>query len=216
MVEGIDEVTAELQLEPLRELEVLMQAEVQVGETRPSQPGELRSTITKARRRIGEVAVISEPLEASRGSADRCFSGDARKGIAIRTRTATECSGSISGSVYRKRPATADGDDWTNRPTSNHGIHDLVGILRQGLTVAKGKLINRISCEDVSGVVIARRPFGLWIVNVLPVCRCTECIDPGSIITGAIGHALGVGVGHLVLQAVGHLLLQDGLQRVVP
>ena len=65
------------------------------------------------------------------------------------------------------------------------------------------------------GIVIARRPLGLAIVDVLPVCRCAESIIPGSVVTGAIGHALGVGVGDLILQTATHGLLEHGLLRVI-
>src|ERR1700680_2084798 len=67
----------------------------------------------------------------------------------------------------------------------------------------------------MGGIVIARRPLRFPIVNVLPICRCTEGVIPSTIVTSTIGIALGVSVGHLILQAVTHLLLEDGLQRVV-
>ena len=220
VVKRIDEVTPELQPEPLRELEVLMQTQVYVGVTRPTQLSELWRAIAEGPDGwVGEVAIIGEPLEAAcsweEGPVDRRLSGDARDGIAIRTRTSTERTGHISGSVNRQRPPGADGDDRANLPASNNGIHDLVGVLRQQFAAANGHVVNGVGRKDVGGIVIARRPFRLGIVNVLPICRCAEGIVPSSIITGAIGHALGVGVRDLILQTMSHLLLEYGLQRVV-
>src|SRR5258708_24421318 len=47
VVECIDEVSSELQPEPLRECEVLMQTQVYVGVTRPSQTAELWGAVSK-------------------------------------------------------------------------------------------------------------------------------------------------------------------------
>ena len=83
VVERIDEVSSELQLEAFRKQEVLMQTQVHVGETRPTQPSELRGAIAEGSDGwIGEVAIIGEPLEAAgsreEGLVDRRFSADAR------------------------------------------------------------------------------------------------------------------------------------------
>src|SRR5256885_376787 len=53
--------------------------------------------------------------------------------------------------------------------------------------------------KDVGSIVIARRPFGLLVVDVLPVRIGADGIIPGSIVTGVVGHAFGVGVGDLIL-----------------
>ena len=55
-------------------------------------------------------------------------------------------------------------------------------------------------------VVIARRPFGLVVVDVLPVWRAVAeaSHQTRSVVTSVVGHALGVGVGHLILQSVTH------------
>src|SRR5215475_988648 len=64
MVKRVDEVGAELQLEPLRHLKVLVQAEVQVGVTRCAQAAELRCAVSElAVRRLGKVSVVGEPLD---------------------------------------------------------------------------------------------------------------------------------------------------------
>lgn len=129
MVKRIDEVRPELQLEPLRKREVLMQTQVHVGVPRPTQLSELWRAISKGPSdRVSEVVSVGEPLEATDSSGDWRFSGDARDGVAIRTRTSTERPGLISGVVNRHRPTTTDDEDWTDRPASNNGIHDLVGV----------------------------------------------------------------------------------------
>src|ERR1700738_1492081 len=62
VVKRIDEVSSELQPEPLSELEVLMQTQVYVGVMRPSQPAELwRARAKCSERRVGEVIVIGKP-----------------------------------------------------------------------------------------------------------------------------------------------------------
>src|SRR5258708_16606915 len=62
VVKRIDEISSELQPEPLRELEVLMQTQVYVGIMRPSQPAELcRALAKRSDRLVGEVAGLTEP-----------------------------------------------------------------------------------------------------------------------------------------------------------
>src|SRR5437867_3936845 len=158
-----------------------MQTHVYVGITRPTQASELRSAIAeRANCRRGEVSIVGEPLNAT-CSLDRHVWGNLRDGIAVGPRTAREGAGLIRRSVNRHRPAGADGEDWANRPTSDHRIHDLVGVPCQGLAAAKGKLINGISGKDVGGIVVAWRPFRPGIVDILPVCRRAESIFPSSI-----------------------------------
>ena len=66
MVEGIDEVSSKLQSEPLGHLEVLLDAQVYVGEVRRSQSRELRGAIAECPDGwIGEVIIIVEPLDAT-------------------------------------------------------------------------------------------------------------------------------------------------------
>src|ERR1700730_4093103 len=112
VVKRIHEVSSELQLKPFGKREVLMQTQVYVCVTRPTQVCELWRAIAEGPDGwVGEVVRVGEPLETTcvwKGSlVDRRFSGDARDGIAIRTRTSTERPGLISGSVNRHRPTTS-------------------------------------------------------------------------------------------------------------
>src|SRR5256885_8840172 len=78
VVEGIDEVSSELQFEPLRNLDVLVQTQIYIGVTRRAQVCELiRASAEGPSSRRGEVAIVGEPLEATYSQrADRGFSGN--------------------------------------------------------------------------------------------------------------------------------------------
>src|SRR5271170_7231141 len=93
VVKRVDKLGSELQFEPFRELEVLMQTHVHIGVVWPTDPGELRSAVTEgSNRRVGEVAVVGEPLVATDswegGLVDGSCSSNRREAIAISTRTA--------------------------------------------------------------------------------------------------------------------------------
>src|SRR5258708_18245199 len=66
VVKRIDEISSELQLEPLREQEVLMHTQVYVGVMWPSQTSKLWGAVSKRSNcRIGEIIIVSKPLEAT-------------------------------------------------------------------------------------------------------------------------------------------------------
>src|SRR5579863_7508209 len=220
VVERVQEVGSKLQPEAFRHLEVFMETQIHVSVMWAAKSRELRGAIAESPNgRVGEVAIIAEPLEAAR-SGERClvdgsFPGDCWEAIAIGARTARIRARFIRGSVNRHGEAGAEGNDRANRPASDGAVHHLVRAVAKLLAAAKGKFINGVGGNDVGSVVIARRPLRLGIVDVLPVCRGAQGVVPCAIVAGAIGHALGVSVGHLILQAVTRLLLQDSLQRVV-
>src|SRR5215475_7117099 len=148
MVERIDEVSSKLQLKPLCNLEVLVHTQVYVGVMRGAQVSELIwATAEGPRVWRCEVAIVGEPLEATdsrRG--DRGFSSNGRNGIAIGARTARIGPGLISypaGCDGQGEPC-AEADDRANRPAADNGAEDFVHVMAEGLSTAKGKLINRI------------------------------------------------------------------------
>ena len=66
VVKGVDEVSSELQFEPLCNREVLGQTEVYVGVVRTAQTTELRSAIAECSLgRVGKVAIVGEPLDST-------------------------------------------------------------------------------------------------------------------------------------------------------
>jgi hypothetical protein len=66
MVESVDEVSPELEPESLRDREVFMHAQVNVGVVRRAQPIELRRAVAEGTlRRLGELPSIGEPLIAN-------------------------------------------------------------------------------------------------------------------------------------------------------
>ena len=76
MVKGVDEVSSELQFEPLCNLEVLGQTDVYVGVVRTAQTRELRSAITESSLcRVSKVAIVGEPLNATNTAAYRRIMG---------------------------------------------------------------------------------------------------------------------------------------------
>ena len=71
-----------------------MNAQVHIGVMRPAKTAELRSAIAEASNsRVGEIAIVGEPLEAAGSSGDGGFSGNGREAIAIGARAAGERSG---------------------------------------------------------------------------------------------------------------------------
>src|SRR5271154_1512565 len=81
VVKSVNEIASELQLEPFGKLEILVNAQVNVGVVWSPEPAELWSAITELTNRgIGEVAVVGEPLVATdsreRGLVDRSFPGN--------------------------------------------------------------------------------------------------------------------------------------------
>ena len=65
VVGTVDEVGAELQFEPLCDLEVFMQAEIQIEVARRAQTPELRCAVSEGtKRRLNNVSVVDEPLTA--------------------------------------------------------------------------------------------------------------------------------------------------------
>ena len=96
VVERIVEVGAELHLETLSDLEILVYAEVHIGVMRPAKATELDSASAKGSDGwVGEVAIVGEPLEAAGSSGDWGFSGNSRETIAIGTRAARERAGIV-------------------------------------------------------------------------------------------------------------------------
>src|SRR5262245_47269558 len=96
MVEGVYEVGAELHLESLRDLEVLLQAQVKIRVTRAAQPAQLRRASSESPcSRHAEVAVVVEPLVAAEGG-----TGDSslhvRDRIAVWTRAAGVGAGLVA------------------------------------------------------------------------------------------------------------------------
>src|SRR6266404_2121900 len=139
MVKGIDEVASELQPEALGELKILMQTNVYISVVRRPQVSKLIwARAERPYARIGEVAVVSEPLEATDSVADRRFSRDFRNRVAIGADAAREGAGIISRSArrYRQRKAGAEADDRANLPASNNGIHELVCVFGQEFATA--------------------------------------------------------------------------------
>jgi len=98
VIEGIDEVSSELQSEPLGNLEVLMQTEVYVRVTRRAQRSELRCAIAEgANRWRGEVSIVGEPLNTA-GSLNWGVGSNTRDGNAVGPGTAREGAGPVRGS----------------------------------------------------------------------------------------------------------------------
>src|ERR1700692_3496248 len=165
-----------------------MQTQVHVGVMWPSQSSELWCTISESPdRRCGEVSIVGEPLEATCRSRDGRFSRNCREPIAVRPRTARERPGLITNSGNGQWEARSEGDDRTDRPASNDLVHYLVVAIKF-LSLSKRELINRISGQNVGSIVIAWRPFRFGIVDVLPICGCTQGIVPSSVVTRAIRH----------------------------
>ena len=134
MVERINELRSELQPEPFRKLEVLVQAHIQVGEMRRAQGSELRRTITKsADCRIGEVVVVCEPLNTHSRNRRICDAGDA---VAICTRSSRESPGVVLGSIDGQGETGAERKEGTNLPSANDGIDYLVRITLVTSTVS--------------------------------------------------------------------------------
>ena len=96
MIQSVDEVGAELQSEPICDLEVFMNAEIQVEVARRAQSSELRCAISEARRRLNNISVVDEPLTANPHATDyRCSICDGRQGDAVRPSSTTEGTGVI-------------------------------------------------------------------------------------------------------------------------
>src|SRR5262249_9324698 len=189
VVKGGDEVGSELQSKPLCQLEVLRQAQIYVCVVRPSQPAELRRAITEGSHcRIGKVAVVGEPLDTS-NAGNRCVTVHMRKREAVRSRPAAKRAGFVLRSIYWQRPASTEGHDGANLPAANDGVEYSVHVVANRLTAANWQFVNGIACQHMRGIVVARRPLRLAVVNVLPVRRCTEGIIPSAIVTRTIGHA---------------------------
>src|SRR5271167_2007393 len=116
---------------------------------------ELRGAIAeRPNGRVGEVAVVGEPLKAA-CSRERClvdgsFPGNRWETIAIGARTARVRAGLIRGSVNRHRETGAEGNDRADRPASDGGVHHLVHTVAKLLAAAKGKFIDRVSGNDRS------------------------------------------------------------------
>src|ERR1700675_1932491 len=113
VVKRVDEIGSELQLEPFREKEVLMQTQVHIGVMRSSQTSELWGAVAKRPGGwVGEIAVVGEPLVTTdpweRGLINVSFPRNRWEATAIRSRTARERAGLISGIVNRHREAGAE------------------------------------------------------------------------------------------------------------
>src|SRR5271167_763624 len=131
VVKGIDEVGPELQFEPFCELEVLMEAQVDVGIVWTADSSQLRSASTElSDRGIREVAVVREPLIATdsgeRSLVDGAFAGDRREAVAIRPRAARERPGIVGRAINGLREAGVEGHDWADGPAANHGVRHFV------------------------------------------------------------------------------------------
>src|SRR5262249_46354412 len=86
------------------------------------------------------------------------------------------------------------------------------------LALADWQFVNGIRSQVVGFVVVAGRPFGFHIIDVLPVgrrCRRTTRTRPSSVVAGVVGHALCECEGPLVLQSMAFRLLKHSLQAVV-
>src|SRR5439155_18383962 len=95
-------------------------------------------------RRIGEVAVVGEPLEAAGGATDWRFAGNTRKRAAIRARAAAKRAGFVLRSIYGERPAGTERHDGADLPAANDRIEHTVHVFANRLAAADRHLVNRI------------------------------------------------------------------------
>ncbi len=97
MIQRVDEVGSKLHPEPLCDLEVFVNAEIQVEVARRAQTSELRCAVSEgARRRLNKVSVVDKPLTANPHATDYRWSiCDGRQGVAVWPRSTTEGTGVI-------------------------------------------------------------------------------------------------------------------------
>src|SRR5262249_15925819 len=154
-----------------------------------------RAITERSDRGVCKIAAVVEPLDtasARKGSGvNRGFAIDAWKREAVRSRPATKRTGFVLRSIDRQRPACTERHDGTNLPAGHDGVQYSVHVFANRFTAANRQLVDGVACEHMSSVVIARRPFCLAVVNVLPVCRCAEGVVPSPVVTSAVRHALG-------------------------
>jgi hypothetical protein len=129
MVKGVDEVATKLQTDAFRQLEVFVQARVDIEVARRAQTSQLRCAIPeRAGRRAAEVLVIgvTKPLTSySRYEGVR----DRGETVAVCARSATEGVGIIRRSSNRHWPARAPSNDRAHFPASNDPIDGFAGVL---------------------------------------------------------------------------------------
>src|SRR5215470_603978 len=118
----------------------------------------------------------------------------------------------------RHRVARMQADDRANLPAANdrvgHGIH----VAAHLSAASHGYLIIRICREHMRLIEVARPPFRLAIVDVLPEgSRETGLSATPSTaeVASGVGHALGIRVRDLTLQTIGEASLQYRLQSVI-
>ena len=97
MIQRVDEVGSELQPESLCDLEIFVDAEIQVEVPRGAQTSELRCAVSEgARRRLNKISVVDKPLTANPHAIDYRWSiCDGRQGEAVWPRSTTEGTGVI-------------------------------------------------------------------------------------------------------------------------
>src|SRR5690242_7747115 len=153
MVEGVDQISPELQSEALCNREVLVQTQIYVAVMRRTKIGELRRAVTeRSDSRLRDLAAVDEPLTAySRKESV----GDRRNAAAVRSNSAAVRTGLILRALGRHRPTGTEGNDRANLPAPDDSIHHRIHVLPEHSVTTKRKVIDGIGGNDVSGVVIA-------------------------------------------------------------
>jgi hypothetical protein len=174
-VERIQEVRAELKLESLGELEVFLQADIPVVVSRSSQGTECGCTSPESGCWVRIIAWV-KPEESSanpgRGRTPPVYlvgsvavgPQAARAGIRRIRGVGTQCHGE----------AAVESQDGADRPTAHDGVRNLIHVLADQLICPNRQLINGISSEVLSFIVITGCPFGFRVVGVLPIRRSSR------------------------------------------
>src|SRR5271157_5197680 len=214
-VEGVQEISAELHPEPLRDLDILLQAEIPVVVAGTTQTTELRCASPETACCVGIVAGI-KPEEASTGP---CWGWAPTINLVGSVAVRSVASGTRSGlvrvvGIKGQGEAAVESHDWTNRPTARDGVLSLVHATAELLALTNRYVVDGVGSEVVGFIVITRGPLRRGIVNVLPIRGSgggSSGTGPSTVVTGVVGHAFGEGVGNLSLQSVTERFLENGL-----
>src|SRR5689334_25181946 len=170
MIEQIDELPSELNPLPFADCKIFMHTQIELCEGWPAH----RSVVAIAESPQGGINECTwiDPLNALLRAGEVGF-GIARCGDAVRPGKTERAIAAGSGEIGECQTgghgiSTMNTDNRADFPAADDGVRNPVHIATHCFTVSERQLIVGVGGKHVSLIEVARSPFRLAIINILP------------------------------------------------
>ena len=90
--------------------------------------------------------------------------------VAVGSDAAGQSAGRIATEVVHSHgEAGVERENWAHGPTADYGVGHLIHVAAELPSLTYRQIVDGIGRQCLRRVVIAWRPFGLWIIDVLPI-----------------------------------------------